>query len=224
MKSRFLKFNIYLALVPVLLAAGCSSYRANHKFSNEEQSTIRLYLEGNSGDTVSSAPVLVTRERIPMTINREPSLTEADLRKAVLLDDPGPEGGYSIELVFNDHGAMLMEMLTTENKGRHIVVFSQFPPKGYKAPKEKKKPHKSDDDDQDKDDLHMEDQAPPPVAEAEKPGQPRISAWLGAVLIRERNATGVFRFSPDCVSRQEALRIVRGLKNDIAYAKSIGRD
>jgi hypothetical protein len=115
-------------------------------------------------------------------------------------------------------------MLTTENKGRHIVVFSQFPPKGYKEPKERGKSHKSDDDDVDKDDLHMEDQAPPPVAEPAQPGQPRISAWLAAVLIRERNATGVFRFSPDCVSRQEAARIVRGLKNDIAYAKAVGRN
>jgi hypothetical protein len=221
MKSRFLKFNIYLAVVPILLAAGCASYRAEHRFSKEEQSTIRLYLECNKGDTVSSAPVLVTRERIPMIIDRQPTLTEADLRKVFLLDDPGREGGYSIELVFNDHGAMLLEMLTTANKGRHIVVFAQFPPKGYKAPKEKKRPHKSDED---YDELQMEDRGTPPVAEAERPGQPRISAWLAAVLIRERNTSGAFRFSPDCVSRQEAARIVHGLKNDIAYAKAVGRD
>jgi hypothetical protein len=224
MTSRFLNFNIYLALVPVFLASGCASSSAKHKFSKGEQSTIRLYLESTRGDTVSSAPVLVTRQRIPMFIDREPSLTEADLRKADVRDDPGPDGGYSIELVFNEHGAMLLEMLTIANKGRHIVVFSQFPPKGYKPPKTPKKPHKSDDGDADKDDLHMEDQAPLPVAEPPAPGQPRMSGWLAAVLIRDRNPTGTFRFSPDCVSRQEAARIVRGLKNDIAYAKKIGRD
>jgi len=31
----------------------------------------------------------------------------------------------------------------------------------------------------------------------------------------------MFTFSPDA-SREEAARIVRGLKNDIAYAKSVG--
>jgi hypothetical protein len=49
--------------------------------------------------------VLVTQERFPVTIEREPFLTEDDLRKAVMVNDPGPNGGYSIELVFNEHGA-----------------------------------------------------------------------------------------------------------------------
>jgi hypothetical protein len=46
----------------------------------------------------------------------------------------------------------------------------------------------------------------------------RQSAWLAAVLIRERNANGVFRFSPDA-SHEEGARIVRGLKNVIAVNK-----
>ena len=48
----------------------------------------------------------------------------------------------------------------------------------------------------------------------------RTSAWLAAVLIRERDPSGIFRFSPDA-SRDETARIVRGLKNVIAYDKML---
>jgi hypothetical protein len=56
--------------------------------------------------------------------------------------------------------------------------------------------------------------------ELEKPGEPRASAWLAAVLIRERDPSGIFRFSTDA-TREETARIVRGLKNVIAYNKSL---
>jgi hypothetical protein len=224
MKSRFYKFNIYLALITVCLAAGCSTYRANRAFAKGEQSTIRLYLEGSSADPAGSGPVLVTSNKFLMSVERQPFLTEADLRKVVLLDDPGKDGGFSIGLVFKDHGAMLLEMATTRNRGRHIVVFAQFPPKGYKAPKAQKKPRKSDDDDdQDKMDAQLDVQLPGITSEMDQSGQPRAAGWLAAVLIRERNTSGIFRFSPDA-SREEAKRIVRGLKNDMTYAKTIGKD
>jgi hypothetical protein len=216
MKSNTNGFNIYLALTCLFLVAGCAS--KSSKFAKNEQSTLRLYLEGNRGDPSTTGTVLVTRQRIPYTIDREPSLTEADLRKAALLEEPGPNGGYAIQLVFNEHGALLLDMLTTANKGRHLVVFAQFPPKGYKAPKAKRAPKKSEDDNSMED---LQATLPPSQGQLEAPGQPRASGWLGAVLIRGRNPSGMFTFSPDA-SREEAARIVRGLKNDIAYAKSVG--
>jgi len=224
MKRRFYKFNIYLALVPLCLAAGCSTYRAKRAFDKGEQSTIRLYLEGNRADTFGSGPVLVTSNRVLMTVERQPFLTEADLRKVELLQDPGRDGSFSIGLVFKEHGALLLEMATTANKGRHIVVFAQFPPRGYKAPKEPKKPHKSDEDENDDlKDAQIEAQTPGVVAETQMSGQPRVSGWLAAVLIRDRNASGIFRFTPDA-SPEEGKRIVRGLRNGIAYAKVVGKD
>jgi hypothetical protein len=54
----------------------------------------------------------------------------------------------------------------------------------------------------------------------ELPGQPRVSAWLASYLIRGRNESGIFRFTPDA-SRDETKRIVRGLKNVIAYERSL---
>jgi hypothetical protein len=218
MKNCVHKFNIYLALASLFLAAGCASKRAT--FAKEEQSTMRLYLEGNRKDVSGTGTVLVTRERYPVTIERAPFLTEADLTQAKMVDEPGPNGGYSIELVFNDHGTLMLDMLTTAHRGAHIVVFSQFPHPGYKPPKAAKKPKKTDDfDDNDKiEDLQPTLPAPHP--ELEEAGQPRTSAWLAAYLIRDRDASGIFRFSPDA-TRDETKRIVRGLKNVIAYERSL---
>jgi hypothetical protein len=219
MKRFMHRFNIYL-LASVLLAVGCSTSKS--RFSKEEQSTIRLYLEGSRADASGTGTVLVGQERIPVTIEREPFLMEDDLRRVVMVNDPGPNGGSSIELIFNEHGALMLDMLTTANKGKHIVVFSQFPHPGYKAPKQPKKPKKTDSDD---DDTKMEDiqaaiPATPPENEA---GQPRMSGWLAAVQIHGRNPSGIFRFSPDA-SPDETARIVRGLKNVLAYEKSVGRN
>jgi len=217
MKSRLHKFNIYLALASLLLAGGCASSKG--KFAKSEQSTIRLYLEGNRKDLSGTGTVLVTRERYPVTIERAPFLTEGDLRQASMVDEPGPNGGYSIQLVFNDHGALMLDMLTTAHKGQHIVIFSQFPHPGYKPPKEAKKSKKDEFDNENK----MEDiQATIPAQqpELESPGEARASAWLAAYLIRGRNESGIFRFSPDA-SREETQRIVRGLKNVIAYERSL---
>jgi hypothetical protein len=219
MKSGFHKFNIYLALASLFLAAGCATQKG--KFAKKEQSTIRLYMEGNRGDVAGTGTVMVTRERFPYTIERAPILTEADLRSATMVNEPGPNGGYAIELVFDEHGSLMLDMMTTANKGRHIVVFSQFPRPGYKPPKQPKRPKKSDDDDNSMEDLQATLPATQP--ELEVPGQPRVSGWLAAVQIRQRDPSGVFRFSPDA-SREEAARIVRGLKNVIAYQKSIGKD
>jgi hypothetical protein len=211
MKTWFRRFNIYLALAAVFPAGGCFSAMHEVTHSKKEQTTIRLYLEGARADSGTIGKVMVTRQKIPFMINREPFLTEADVTKAVLIDDPGGDGSYSIQLAFNDHGTLLMDMITTGNKGKHIIVFSQFPIPGQKQPKPPKKKHSDDDDDNDAD-------QPPPAPPPEAPGKPRQSGWLTAVLIRDRNSTGIFRFTPDA-SHEEGTRIIRGLKNVIAESK-----
>ena len=123
--------------------------------------------------------------------------------------------------VFNEHGSLMLDMLTTAYKGRHIVVFSQFPHAGAKPPKQKKQPKKPDSDDNSIEDLQATIPIVPP--EMEQPGHPRTAGWLAAVKIRGRIPSGIFLFSPDA-SRDETARIVRGLKNVLAYKKSLGRD
>jgi hypothetical protein len=208
MKTWFRRFNIYFALAAVFLAGGCDSVIHDVTKSKKEQTTLRLYMEGGRADSGTIGKVLVTRQKIPFTVVREPFLTEADVTKAVMVDDPGGDGTYSIQLAFNDHGTLLLDMITTGNKGKHIIVFSQFPIPGQKQPKVKKKKHEDDDDTGE----------PPPAPPPESPDKPRQSGWLTAVLIRDRNSSGIFRFTPDA-SHDEGARIVRGLKNVIAESK-----
>jgi hypothetical protein len=205
MKSWHRSFNIYFALVCLALAGGCSAIREVKKEATpkKEKSTIRLYLEGQKADRTTTGTVLVTRNRIPFTVERNPFLDEGDLAKASIVDDP--DGTFYIQLAFNDHGTLVLDMTTADNKGKHIIVFSQFPTPGKKAHQAKKKTDESDDAD-----LVEPGTAAPPA----DTNTTRQSGWLAAVLIRQRISNGLFRFTPDA-SRAEGLRIVRGLRNVI---------
>jgi hypothetical protein len=209
MKRGCVSFNIYFVLTVLVLAAGCASDKESQeeKKHKKEQSTIRLYMESAKADSMTAGSVLVTRQKFPYVVDREPFLTEEFLGGAKIIDDPNSPGSYSIELQFNDHGALLLELYTASNIGKHIIVFAQFPTPGLKAVKAKKELAKAD-----------EDENLPPAAEPKKPEGPRQSAWLAAVTIRKRLVNGSFSFTPDA-SRSEGVRIVRGLKNVVTKGK-----
>jgi len=212
MKSRHRSFNIYFALGCLVLAGGCSAYRdvkeAVHP--KKEKSTIRLYLEGQGSDKAISTPVLVTSNKFPYIIENEPFLTEADLANASIVNDPGGDGGFSIKLQFTDHGALVLDMYTASNKGKHIIVLSQFPTPGLKPKKAKKTSSDSNDEDL----IDKSNASVPAGVEVLPSGASRQSGWLAAVLIRSRLSDGVFIFTPDA-SPKEGFRIVRGLRNVI---------
>jgi hypothetical protein len=113
--------------------------------------------------------VEVTHEKFLVTINREPFLTEADLDSAKVVEGIG---GFSIQLVFGQHGTLLLDMMTTSYKGKRVVIMTQSPK----------------------------------------------TTWIAAPLIKTRNPSGIFTFTPDC-TREEADRIVNGLNNVVAKAK-----
>jgi hypothetical protein len=203
MKRWLNSFNIYFALAALILAGtGCESSSGGSN-PKKELTTIRLYMEGQRADSSTSGTVLVTRNKYPYTIEKEEILNEGDLAKASVVDNP--DGTFYIQLGFNDHGALILDMDTVSNKGKHIIVFSQFPIPGLKQVKHKKK--------SDEDVSEATDNGRPEYP----PGTPRQSGWLAAVLIRDRLSNGVFRFTPDA-SHEEAARIVRGLRNVIVKA------
>ena len=222
MKRRLLSFNIYFARVclglclglALWLGSGCASSSSDSspgdekKMHKKEQSTIRLYLEGGKAEAMSSGTVMVTSNRFLYTIDREPFLSEADLATASIIDHP--DGTFSIELALDDHATLVLDMTTAANKGKHIIVFAQFPKPGKKEKAEKKKK----DDDTDDSDLAKPENRQPKATKG-----PRESGWLAAVLIRSRIPNGLFIFTPDA-SREEGIRIVRGLRNVLAKKKN----
>jgi hypothetical protein len=186
MKTWRRSFNIFLLAAGVVLGGGCHSSGLN---PNKQYATVSIFMEGRRGE---SLPVHIGQDPTPIYVAPEALLTEEDLQKATLLDNP--DGTYGIQLTFNDHGKLVLDMQTTSNKGKHLVIFAKFPPKGWKEPKE--------------------DAAPA----VEKPGagKPRSSAWLAAPLIPGNGlSSGSLLFAPD-VSHEEADQIVRGLNNMVA--------
>jgi hypothetical protein len=185
MKSCLRSFNIFLLAAGVTLAGGCG---LNHLGMKKEHSSLRVYLEGSPAE---SSLVYVTRAKTPMYVAAEPFLTEEDVSRAKLVDNP--DGTFDIQVTFNDHGAIVLDMTTTPNRGKHLIIFSHFPPKGWKQP---------------------QDQGGDSVEKPE-PGQPRISGWLAAPLIRTGLSNGSLKFTPDA-THDEAERIVRGLNNMVS--------
>jgi hypothetical protein len=199
MKSRLHSFNIFLLTLLAVVTGGCQAMHMGGLDMSQEYSTLRIYLESAKGGSSGGNMVLVTRAKIPMYVNPEPFLTEDDLAKATLVDNA--DGTYDIRVQFNDHGALVLDMNTSSSPGRSLIIFSQWPPRGWSEPKNQKEADAQK------------------TAEAD-PAKPRAKGWLSAVLIRKGMTEGSFQFTPDA-SRQEAERIVRGLNNMV---KTINKD
>ena len=126
--------------------------------------------------------------KIPVYVESEPKLTEEDLARAKLVDNP--DGTCAIQVTFNDHGAVVLDMNTSANRGRHLVLYCQLRPRGAKEPPDSE------------------------ASSVEKPapGQRGFSPWLSMMPIRTAVTGGSLQFTVD-VSRAEAEQIVRGLNN-----------
>jgi len=184
MQSWLRSFNIYLLAAGAVFAGGCSSmHRLN---PNKDYATLSVFPEGRPAD---SLPVQVGWNKTTMYIEANPILTEEDVSKATLVDRP--DGSYEIQLTFTGHGKTVLEMQTIGKQGKHLVIFANFRPKGWKEP---------------------EDGAP--AAEGTpQPGQPRMIFWLAAPLIPQNGiSNGSLRFEPEA-SHADAEKIVLGWNN-----------
>lgn len=116
------RFNNYLpALVAALLAAGCAS---SGDKKGKEASTLGLFLEANSDDSKRTAAVPVVRASpVMVTVDPTPFLTEGNLTEAALVDTVG---GPAIQVKFDAHGTLVLDSVTSANKGARIVVYSLF--------------------------------------------------------------------------------------------------
>ena len=122
MKSWLRSFNIYLLAAGAVLGGGCGSNRLS---PNKEYATLSIFMEGRPAD---SLPVQVGREQ-DHDVYRAASRCSRKMisAKAKLVDNP--DGTYAIQLTFNDHGKLVLEMQTTSNQGKHLVIFANFRPR-----------------------------------------------------------------------------------------------
>ena len=121
MLARYLRFNIYLCCLAVspLFPAGCASGG-----KGDEITTLRVHLESSDSqsDRVLTAPVYRASPKV-ITVNRSFFLNENDVARASV---EKANGAFSIKLELTRHGAIVLETETASNKGRRMVIFSQF--------------------------------------------------------------------------------------------------
>ncbi len=168
--STFARFNIYFcAALGLLLASGCQSDRGE-KRKDKEGTLLELHAEVNRDGAEDNEPVPIFREHpVYVNVSKSAFVDSADLAEARVVDDLG---GFSIQLKFNWRGTLLLQSITTANRGKRIAVFANFGPK----------------------------------------------RWLASPVISKPISDGVLTFTPDA-TREEADRIVRGLKNVTAKLK-----
>jgi len=113
-------FNTYL--LAVLLAFGVTGCKSFGK--KKEASTLRLHLEVGADRTDGTTQVALNRDHpIYLNIEKDPFLTEHYVKNAAVLD---AMGGFSIFVQFDQKGTWLLEQYSTANKGRRVVIGSQF--------------------------------------------------------------------------------------------------
>jgi preprotein translocase subunit SecD len=122
MMIRANRFNLYLILVVVwVIAAGCKSTDGQQK---KLLSTLRLHQEINPDLLGRSETAEVYRESpIQFTVDKEPFLSEANVKEAKVID---VTGGFALEIQFDRQGSWLLEQYTAGSRSKHIAVESQF--------------------------------------------------------------------------------------------------
>jgi hypothetical protein len=120
MLIRFPWFNTYLLLLASLVLAGCKT--ADERKRDKTTSALRLHLETNPDGTRQNENIEISG--VSLTVNKSPFLDEGYLDQAAVVDTVG--GGFAIQLQYDKHGTWMLDSVTSENRGRHYVVFSQF--------------------------------------------------------------------------------------------------
>jgi len=116
------RFNVYLLLLLAgLLAGGCRTAESKQK---KELSILRVHVEANPGWTDRTVTVSLPRTNsVSVTVEKDPFLTEADVKEARVVD---VAGGFDLQIQFDQEGTWLLEQYSASNNGRHFVIFASF--------------------------------------------------------------------------------------------------
>ena len=116
------RFNTYLFLLAVALSVGCKTTEERRR--DKAITTFRLHLETSRGDTGSNAIIEIAGAQL--YVNNAPFLDETSVTNAAVVDTR--DGGFAIQVQYDRHGTLVLDAVTTENRGRHLAIFTQFGP------------------------------------------------------------------------------------------------
>jgi hypothetical protein len=128
MTIRSVAINLYLPLACALalfFGLGCeTTEKETKKKKDKEAAVIELHLEVNADGTERNAGVPIYRENpIKVNVVREPFIDTADVQEASVVETIG---GFAIRVLFNRHGTLVLDNVTTAYKGQRIGVYSRW--------------------------------------------------------------------------------------------------
>ncbi len=127
MKIRWVAFNIYLITAMFLL--GCKSPQekkeaADSRRQKKELSTIRFHLEATGDSSGRAEPVSILRSSpVSLQVLKDSFLDERDVLRATVNEHMG---SFIIQIQFDDHGTLVLDSLSSANKGKRVAIMSDF--------------------------------------------------------------------------------------------------
>ncbi len=125
MSARRSPFNTYLLLALLLgigILTACQTPEERHRAKQTARLTV--HLEDTTNQTDTNYLAVATIAGVQVFFNRRPMLTEDHLDSAALVGTP--DGGYALQITFNDRGRLMLESVTAGNRSRRLIVFSEF--------------------------------------------------------------------------------------------------
>ena len=128
-------FNTYLLVLLLLGLIGCASPDGTKKdkagkitSDDKKYSLLRLHLETAPNATAPGQKIQVFRQApFALNIKREPVLDEAYIMNAQVIET---DHGFSIQVQYDDHGKLTLDMTSSGNRGRRLAIYSAFWPTG----------------------------------------------------------------------------------------------
>ena len=106
----------------VSLSVGCKT--TEERGRDKAITTFRLHLATNRGETGSDAIIEIAGAQL--YVNNVPFLDETSVTNAAVVDTR--DGGFAIQVQYDRHGTLVLDSVTTGNRGRHLAIFTQFGP------------------------------------------------------------------------------------------------
>jgi hypothetical protein len=126
MLIRINRFNPYLAgaLISGLVVAAIAGCKTAGGQDKKAISTLRLHLETKPNPMSKTETVEVYRNSpIKFSADPNPFLTEGLVKEAKIVE---VTGGFALQIQFDEKGTWLLDEYTGANRGKHILVSSQF--------------------------------------------------------------------------------------------------
>jgi hypothetical protein len=122
MSFRLLSFNTYLLLGAIFWMVGCKS--AEQRKRDQLTTTFWLHLEAAASQRDTNRVLAVSIAGVDFLADKAPFLTEQDVDSAAVVETT--DGGFAIRVRYNDHGKLVLDMVTSSNRGRHMVIYANY--------------------------------------------------------------------------------------------------